>query len=210
MQFSGDYRFAQPAHQIWAALNDPLVLRRTIPDCDAIDRVSETEFTGVVKLVIGPMKFRFSGHITLSDLDPPWRYTITCSGVGGMAGLAKGVARVTMSPDLSNPLGQGTIMRYHAEVALSGMIATLAEKLLQGTAVRLADDFFARFAAQIPQEPAIAMAKQAPTPEIPAQRAEVAYSETVGVALPQAGLHPIVWSVGLSVLVGIILACSVR
>ena len=208
MLFSGEYRFEQSAQQIWTALNDPLVLKQTIPGCGEINRVSDTEFSGAVKLAIGPMKFRFAGQITLTDLDPPWRYTITYSGSGGMAGLVKGVARVTMSPDLHHPLGQGTVLRYRTEVSLSGMIASLAEKLLQGTAVRLANDFFARFAARIPPERDVDTAIETSAPEV--EMAKVAEVETIAVPITQTGLPPIIWSVGLSALVGIILAFSVR
>jgi uncharacterized protein len=207
MQFSGDYRFAQSARQIWNALNDPAVLKQTIPGCEDIHRVSETEFTGIVKIAVGPMKFRFSGTISLGDLDPPWRYTITCTGSGGLAGLAKGTARVTMNPDLHHPLGHGTLLRYHTEVALSGMIATLAEKFLQGTATRLADEFFARFASHIPPEREPDMIEEPTTPvSAPTPLIE---PETITVEAPPS-LPPVVWSVGLSLLVAIILAFSIR
>lgn len=209
MEFSGDYRFEPSAQRIWAALNDPVVLKQTIPGCEEIERLSPTEFAAAVKITIGPMKLRFTGRITLSDLDPPWRYTISCAGSGGLAGLAKGMARVTMSPDLQHPLGHGTILRYHTELALSGMIATPAEKLLHGTASRLADEFFARFAAQIPPETHAAAKLDAPAPVSPdALIPEIA--EPTSVTQPQRGLHPVVWSIGLSVLTGVILAFSVR
>lgn len=209
MEFSGDYRFEPSAQRIWAALNDPAVLKQTIPGCETIEQLSATEFAAVVKIAVGPMKLRFAGQITLGDLDPPWRYTISCAGSGGLAGLAKGTARVTMSPDLQHPLGHGTILRYHTEVALSGMIATLAEKLLHGTASRLADDFFARFAAQIPPETHV-MAKLEAAAAMPPDAVIPEIAEPTPVIQPQRGLHPVVWSIGLSVLTGVILAFSVR
>ena len=211
MEFSGDYRFEQSAQRIWAALNDPVVLKQTIPGCEEIERLSGSEFAAVIKIAVGPMKLRFSGRISLSDLDPPWRYTISCAGSGGLAGLAKGTARVTMSPYLHHPLGHGTILRYHTEVALSGMIATLAEKLLHGTASRLADDFVARFAAQIPPEPREATRMEAAV-AAPAASITAPGTETPPPAPVerQRGLHPVVWSIGLSLLTGLILAFSVR
>lgn len=209
MEFAGDYRFAQTAQAIWAALNEPAVLMATIPGAEQIERVSATEFAAVVRLAVGPMKLRFTGRITLSDLDPPWRYTIACAGNGGLAGLAKGTARVTMSPDLHHPLGHGTILRYHTEIALSGMVATLAEKILHGTATRLADEFFARFASHIPAEDTAPVALPAAAP-VPVNAPPPETALTPPIPRHQPGLHPVVWSLGLTAVTALILALSVR
>ena len=223
MIFTGEYRFSQSAQRIWEALNDPAVLLRTIPGCESVEQVSETEFAAAVKISIGPMKLRFRGMIRLSDLDPPWRYTIACEGNGGLSGVAKGQAQVTMSPDP----GHGTVLRYKAEAALGGMVATLAQKLLTGTASRLADEFFAHFAAQIPEEayegPASETsltareriqqieAKALRKPESQERSESPAEpKQTQRAATHQPGLHPVVWSAGLTAITAIVLALFAR
>lgn len=200
MMFTGEYRFSQSAQRIWEALNDPAVLLRTIPGCESVEQVSETEFAAAVKISIGPLKLRFRGTIHLSDLDPPWHYTIACEGNGGLSGVAKGQAKVTMSPDP----GHGTVLRYQAEAALRGMVATLAQKLLVGTASKLADEFFAHFAAQIPEE-----ARQEPAvPHITEDRNPSPV--VTRTPIHQPGLHPVVWSAGLTVITVIVLALFAR
>jgi carbon monoxide dehydrogenase subunit G len=202
VEFSGSHRFRQTPQAIWAALNDPEVLRATIPGCQQIERVSDTLFSATVRITVGPMKLRFAGQITLSDLDPPWRYTIACEGSGGLAGLARGRARVTIAPIVDVADGTGAVLHYQAETALSGMVATLAEKLLHGTADRLAGQFFEHFASHIPEpEPTAAAAA---TIDLPKE------DQTVTRIDDQPGLHPVVWTLGLTTVTAIILAMSIR
>jgi len=180
-------------------------LLATIPGCETVERISETEYAAALRVVVGPLKLKFRGKILLSDLDPPWRYTISCEGNGGLSGFARGTARVTMAPDPYDPDGRGTVLRYEAEAALGGMVATFAEKLLHGTASRLSDSFFAQFAANIPKPSSIKTEISPPPLESVESRPNMPDN-----AIHQPGLHPVVWSLGLAIVTGSILAIFAR
>src|SRR5262245_62406851 len=107
MDMTGEYKIAAPRERVWAALNDPEILRQAIPGCEELNKLSDTEMEAVAKAKIGPVSARFKGKVVLSDLNPPEGYTLTGEGSGGAAGFAKGEARVTLVED-----GGGGILRY--------------------------------------------------------------------------------------------------
>jgi len=139
---SGEYVISAPRERVWAALNDPEVLRRSIEGCESLDKISDTSFAARVVARIGPVKAPFGGRIALSDLDPPNSYTISGEGSGGGVGVAKGSARVTL-------VDQGGVTRLSYTVAadVSGKLAQIGSRLIDGAARKMADDFFGRFAA---------------------------------------------------------------
>lgn len=144
MDMTGQYRIAAPREVVWAALNDPDVLRRCIPGCRQLDRKSDNEFTAKVTLKIGPMNANFTGAVTLQDLNPPESYTIAGQGQGGAAGFAKGSAAVKLTPDADH-----TILDYTAKADVGGKLASLGGRLIQATSKKLADEFFSKFAAEV-------------------------------------------------------------
>lgn len=148
MELSGEYRIAASKAEVWAALNDAEVLERCIPGCEELDKSSDTEMSAKVALKIGPVKARFSGDVTLENLDPPNAYSIVGEGQGGVAGFAKGGADVQLTED-----GDETILTYQANAQVGGKIAQMGSRLIQSTAAKLADKFFANFRdALAPQE----------------------------------------------------------
>ncbi len=110
MQMSGEYRIEASRDAVWAALNDPEVLKQAIPGCQEIDKTSDTEFAAKVKIKLGPVSAKFTGNVTLSDLDPPNGYTISGEGKGGPAGFAKGGAKVALAED-----GDETVLTYDVQ-----------------------------------------------------------------------------------------------
>ncbi|GAA4258365.1 carbon monoxide dehydrogenase [Azospirillum formosense] len=173
MDMSGSQRITAPRDKVWAALNDPDILRQCIPGCEEVQKTSDTEFTAKVVAKVGPVSAKFSGKVTLSELDPPNGYTITGEGSGGAAGFGKGGAKVSLEPD-----GEAaTILSYTAHATVGGKLAQIGSRLVDATARKMADDFFNRFtvvvggpqpaatsaAAPQPITPAVA----APAPEIP-------------------------------------------
>ncbi len=98
MTMSGEYQLAAPQQTVWEKLNDPATLKACIPGCEQLDKTSDTEFTAVATMKIGPVKAKFKGKVTLSDLDPPNGYKISGQGDGGVAGFAKGGATVKLVP----------------------------------------------------------------------------------------------------------------
>jgi hypothetical protein len=144
MEMSGEYRIAAPRATVWAALNDPEILKASIPGCQELDKRSDTEMTARVVTKIGPVKATFNGEVKLSNIDPPSGYTITGEGKGGVAGFAKGGADVSLSED-----GDGTILRYTAKAQVGGKLAQLGARLIDATAKQMADEFFGAFAARV-------------------------------------------------------------
>ena len=137
MELDGEFHIPASPERVWRALNDPEILRRALPGCQELEKISDTEFTAKVTLKIGPVKATFKGRVTLSDLDPPNGYSIQGEGQGGVAGFAKGGARVTLAPD-----GDGTLLRYQASATVGGKLAQLGQRMIAGASRKLAGQFF--------------------------------------------------------------------
>ncbi len=144
MEMSGENRIAASREKVWAALNDPAVLKASIPGCQVLEKTSDTEMTATVQARVGPVKATFNGHVTLSNIDPPNGYTITGEGKGGVAGFAKGGADVKLTPD-----GDGTILAYKVNAQVGGKLAQIGGRLIDATAKQMADQFFTAFAASV-------------------------------------------------------------
>jgi len=165
MQITGSFTVPAPRRRVWEGLNDPEVLRQCIPGCEELARVSDTEFAGKVVSKIGPVKATFGGRVTLSDLDPPNGYTIQGEGKGGVAGFARGAAKVKLSDD-----GSGTKLDYSVEASVGGKLAQIGGRLVEAAANQTAQEFFARFSAAMGGGGATAETAAAPAPA-PAARA---------------------------------------
>ncbi len=141
MTMQGDVMLPAGRETVWAALNDPEVLKACIPGVQELEKTSDTGFRAVAKLSIGPVKATFKGAVTLSELDPPNGYTISGEGQGGVAGFAKGGAKVR----LVDAEG-GTRLTYDVDAQVGGKIAQLGGRLINGVAKKYADEFFVNFA----------------------------------------------------------------
>ena len=178
MEIKGEYRIAAPREKVFAALNDPAILQACIPGCESLEKTSDTEMKAKVRMRIGPVSAAFSGKVTLSDLDPPNGYRISGEGQGGAAGFAKGGAVVALKED-----GGDTILNYNVDAQVGGKIAQVGARLIDGTAKKLADEFFSKFATMVggpppaeatasaaPAEAAVPTPAPAPAPSAAAQR----------------------------------------
>ena len=144
MDMTGEYRIAATREKVWAALNDPDVLRASIPGCQSLDKVSDHEFAARVVAKVGPVKSTFNGHVTLTNINAPESYTISGEGKGGAAGFAKGGADVILREDSGE-----TVLNYAAKADVGGKLAQLGSRLIDGTAKKMADEFFANFQQQV-------------------------------------------------------------
>jgi carbon monoxide dehydrogenase subunit G len=144
MTMSGEYQLAVPRETVWEKLNDAETLKACIPGCEQLDKLSDTEMQAVAVVKIGPVKAKFKGKVTLSDLDPPNGYKISGQGDGGIAGFATGGAAVKLAPK-----DGGTLLTYTVEAQIGGKLAQLGQRLVNGAAKKLADDFFQKFAAAV-------------------------------------------------------------
>src|ERR687887_2358728 len=144
MTMTGEVQLPAAQDVVWAKLNDPEVLKACIPGCESLDKLSDTEFQAVATNKIGPVKARFKGKVRLTDLDPPNGYRISGEGDGGVAGFAKGGAEVKLTAQDS-----GTLLRYTVEAQIGGKLAQLGQRLINGAAKKMADEFFQKFAAAV-------------------------------------------------------------
>ncbi len=140
MDMTATQRIEASRAVVWAALNDVDILKQCIPGCESIEKTSDTEMNAKVTLRIGPVKASFLGKVTLSNLDPPNGYIITGKGSGGAAGFAKGGAKVRLTED-----GTATILSYEVNAEIGGKLAQLGGRLIDGTAKKLATEFFEKF-----------------------------------------------------------------
>lgn len=144
MEMTNRQPIAAPPARVWNAINDPDILRRCIPGCETLEKLSDTEFTARVVLKIGPVKAAFSGKVRFENVAAPTELTLIGEGSGGIAGHARGEAHVTLAPD-----GDGTVLSYTVRAQIGGKIAQLGARLIQSTAQKLAGDFFAKFEQEV-------------------------------------------------------------
>lgn len=141
MELADEIIINAPKDQVYAALNDPEVLKQCIPGCEELIQHSDTELEAKVVLKVGPVKARFGGEVTLDKSGAPDAFSLSGQGNGGAAGHAKGGADVTLTAD-----GDTTILKYVAKAQIGGKIAQLGSRLIQSTAKKLAGKFFTSFA----------------------------------------------------------------
>jgi len=144
MTMTGEVQLAAPRQTVWEKLNDPAILKACIPGCEELEKTADGGFQAVAKMKVGPVSARFKGKVTLSDLDPPNGYKISGEGEGGVAGFAKGGAVVGLTDK-----DGGTLLSYNVEAQIGGKLAQLGQRLINGAAKKLADEFFVKFAEQV-------------------------------------------------------------
>ena len=142
MTMTGEVTLPADRPKVWGLLNDPDVLKSCIPGCESLEKSGDNGFAAVVKTKIGPVSATFRGKVELTDIVPLVGYTIRGEGEGGVAGFAKGGAKVS----LADAPG-GTSLRYDVEANVGGKIAQLGSRLIDGVAKSMADKFFSSFAA---------------------------------------------------------------
>jgi len=147
MTMNGEAVLPAPRETVWAKLNDPEVLKACIPGCQSLEMASPTEFAAVAKVKVGPVSATFKGRVQLLDLDPPNGYRIQGEGEGGVAGFAKGGAKVRLED-----VPEGTKLVYDVEAQIGGKLAQLGGRLINGVAKKMADEFFGNFAKAVNPE----------------------------------------------------------
>jgi len=195
MDMTGERRIAAPRGKVWDALNDPAILKASIPGCETLDKQSDTSMKATAAVKVGPMTGRFTGNVQLSDIDPPNGYTISGEGQGGVLGFAKGGAKVRLSDE-----GDGTLLAYEVHAQVGGKMAQLGARLIDATAKQMADAFFDRFGTAV-APPAPAAAELVAAPPVPPS----AISVTALVPREPFGLPLVAWVCGAIYLLILIL-----
>lgn len=176
MDINGEQRIPATQQVVWEALNDPEALKASIPGCETVDKISDTQYTARLTMAIGPVKAKFTGDVTLTDIDAPNGYTITGKGSGGAAGFGKGSARVTLIAE-----GNSTVLRYSANASVGGKLAQIGQRLVDSAAKKMADEFFTSFTAYLTAKGVAATAAAA---EAQATTDAAAASATASAAAP--------------------------
>ena len=188
MDMQGTRQLSVTQQQAWDALNNPDILKACIPGCDRIEVSGDNQFSMGTALKIGPVSAKFTGKITLSDMNPPASYTLSFEGQGGVAGFGKGTAQVSLVPN-----AEGCELNYTVHAQVGGKIAQLGQRLIDGVAKSLSEDFFKRFDAETEK-------LYPPSADTPAEA-----PVTAEAATPAAGGLPgWVWLVG-AVVVGVVI-----
>jgi uncharacterized protein len=190
MQMSGQQRIGAARAHVWAALNDPEVLRQCIPGCQSLEKTSGGGYSAIVAIKVGPISARFTGAVTLSDIDAPNGYTITGEGQGGAAGFAKGAAKVKLAED-----GGATLLSYEVDAQVGGRLAQLGGPIVDATAKQLAAAFFTRLGE------AVAPSQAAKKPDAQPAKAPQAH----------AAWQPMAWMLALvaCALVGVLVGAEI-
>ena len=148
MEMNNSELIAAPREKVWAALNDPEILKQSIPGCESLEMETPTDMKATVKVKIGPVKATFDGEVELSDLKPPESYRISGSGKGGVAGFASGHADVRLEE-----VPEGTMLHYGVKADVGGKLAQLGSRLIDSTAKKLAGQFFSNFSGIVGPTP---------------------------------------------------------
>jgi len=149
MNMSGEIELAAGRETVWALLNEPDILKQCIPGCESLEKTADNELEVVAVNKVGPVKARFRGKVQLTDIDPPNGYRISGEGDGGMAGFAKGGAKVRLE-DVNN---DATRLIYEVDAQIGGKLAQLGQRLVNSVAKKMADQFFERFAEAAARKP---------------------------------------------------------
>ena len=156
MELQGSRTLAVTQQQAWDGLNDPDVLKACIPGCEKVERTAPDRFNLAMAVKIGPVSAKFTGKIALNDVQPPESYTLAFEGQGGPAGFGKGSAKVRLAP-----VPAGCDLAYDVQAQVGGKLAQVGQRLIDGVARSMAEDFFKRFEGE--------MQRRYPSAETPAQ-----------------------------------------
>ena len=194
MDMQGSRQLAVSQQGVWDALNDPAVLKQCIPGCEKVEATGENQYAIGVAVKIGPVSAKFAGKIRLSDIVAPQSYTIGFEGQGGAAGFGKGEAKVELLPK-----DGGTELNYTVHASVGGKIAQLGQRLIDGAAKGMSEDFFQRFEDYLRVQHPEAFAAQ-----------DAASAESAAPAPQPAGrsggIPAWAWALGAAVVLGLIFA----
>ena len=140
MEMISEQRIPASLDEVWTALNNTEILKQAMPGCERFDAVEENKFEAKITAKVGPVKAKFKFNVEMTDIDAPNGYTIMGEGQGGVAGFAKGSAKVDLTED-----GTDTILAYNVQANVGGKLAQLGARLIDGAAKKMADEFFGNF-----------------------------------------------------------------
>ena len=144
MEMQGSYTIPVSREIVWQALNEPEILKLCIPGCESIKKSSDNKLVAIVTAKVGPVKARFNGIVEISNIVEPESYTISGEGKGGVAGFAKGSAKIKLES-----INGGTVLKYDVKANVGGKLAQIGNRLIDSTAKKMADQFFLEFTNKV-------------------------------------------------------------
>ena len=136
MKIEGTHKIAAPRERVFQALIDPSVLKKCIPGCESLDKTGDNTYNAKLTAGVGPIRGSFTGTVSLQDVNPPSHFQMTLEGKG-QPGFVKGSGNMDFSED-----GEGTMIKYTAEVNIGGMIAGVGQRMIQAASGMMAGKFF--------------------------------------------------------------------
>lgn len=144
MELKGERIIAAEQDRVWRALRNPQVLQACVPGCESIEQRSESAYDVLMIAAVGPVKAKFKGTLSVTDVEPGRVYELSFEGQGGIAGFAKGGARVEL-----DTVFEGTRLTYLTHASVGGKIAQVGSRLVDGAAKKLAESFFEKLQEQL-------------------------------------------------------------
>ena len=129
--------------EVWRTLLDPEKLAAVIPGCRALYLVAENSYRADVNLGVGPVRGRFQAEVRLSDLDPPRSVTLSGELIGPL-GSSRGGGRVELEAS-----GDGTRVTYNYTVEITGKVAAVGGRMIEGATRIVIGQFFERLVSQV-------------------------------------------------------------
>jgi len=134
-----------PQAKVWAAMNDPAMLKQCIIGCDSLEATDGNTFVAAMSVKVGPVSAKFKGKLQLENVQAPDSYTLKFEGQGGPAGFANGTAGVVLVAESETR----TRLEYTANAMIGGKLAQVGSRLVDAAARKIADDFFSKFDALV-------------------------------------------------------------
>lgn len=188
MDMTGQRTLKATQQQAWEALNDPEILKTCIPGCKKFEPTGDNAFAVAAGIKIGPVSALFNGNVQLTDIVAPTSYKLNFDAQGGVAGFGKGESSVELKP-----LESGCELNYTVHSTVGGKIAQLGQRLIDGVAKNMAEDFFKRFEAALEERyPPVAQAAAAEAPAASAPQT------------PSSGMPTWVWAAGAAAIAVIV------
>jgi carbon monoxide dehydrogenase subunit G len=144
LEFSGAPEIPASRAKVWERLIDPQFVARSAPGVESVEEVDPTHYKVVSGLGVGAVKVKFNLDVELSDVVDGERLRMRARGKA--PGSAVDVVSAVQLEDAGNG---ATRLNWSATSDVSGTVASVGARLLEGTARRLTEQFWTDFAHRV-------------------------------------------------------------
>lgn len=136
LKIEGSYTFAAPRERVWQILLDPKIMAQCMPGCESMNEVGPDQYEAVMKVGVASVKGTYKGKVAIKDKQPPAHYVLSGEGSGG-----PGFMQGDVAIDLEESDGK-TLLKYSTDAKVGGLIASVGQRMLNGVAKMMVDQFF--------------------------------------------------------------------